>query len=101
MRREYRARRDALVRGLAAHLPLIRVHGISAGLHLYAELPAGWDEETVVAAARSAGLAAETVGPMRGVQAGRPPALVIGFARLAPHRISRAVHELAETLRTL
>lgn len=100
MRREYRARRDALVRALAAHLPLIRVHGISAGLHLYAELPEGWDEETVVAAARSAGFAAEPVGPMRTIAAGRPPALVIGFARLPPHRVTRAVHELAETLGT-
>ncbi|WP_449063990.1 aminotransferase-like domain-containing protein, partial [Planomonospora algeriensis] len=57
MRREYRARRDALVRALAEHLPEITVWGVSAGLHLFAELPGGWDERAVAAAARARGLA--------------------------------------------
>ncbi|MCT9932689.1 PLP-dependent aminotransferase family protein [Planotetraspora sp. A-T 1434] len=91
MRREYRARRDALVSALAEHLPAIAVQGVSAGLHLYARLPEGWDEVALAAAARAAGLAAEAVVP-----AHRRPGLVIGFARVPPHRITRAVRDLAD-----
>ncbi|MEZ0073467.1 PLP-dependent aminotransferase family protein [Planotetraspora sp. GP83] len=91
MRREYRARRDALVGALAEHLPAIAVQGVSAGLHLYARLPEGWDEAALAAAARAAGLAAEPVVP-----AHRRPGLVIGFARVPPHRITRAVRDLAD-----
>ncbi|MGW5262410.1 MocR-like pyridoxine biosynthesis transcription factor PdxR [Microbispora sp. NPDC004025] len=91
MRREYRRRRDALVRALAEHLPRVTVHGISAGLHLYAE-PDG-DPSGLVAAARAAGLSAEVVTPAHG-----PPGLVIGFARLPAHRVTEAVRALAATL---
>jgi GntR family transcriptional regulator/MocR family aminotransferase len=97
MRREYRARRDALVQALAEHLPEVSVHGISAGLHLYAELPAGWDEAALAEVARTAGLGAEPVAPMRA--ASGPPALVLGFARLPAHRIRSAVRSLAEAAR--
>lgn len=48
----YRARRDALVAALAAHLPDVTVGGVAAGLHAVAELPAKTDEAAVVAAAR-------------------------------------------------
>ncbi|MFF4773943.1 PLP-dependent aminotransferase family protein [Microtetraspora fusca] len=84
MRREYRRRRDALVRALAEQLPELTVHGISAGLHLYAELPGGWDARRTAEAARTCGLA---VDPL-------PSGLVIGFARLSEHRIADAVREL-------
>ena len=97
MRREYRARRDAMVRALAEHLPQVRVPGVAAGLHLYAELPPGWDEERVVAAATAAGLTADPVTPAR--TAPGPPAVVIGFARLPVHRIEAAVRELAAAVR--
>lgn len=97
VRREYRARRDALVRALAEHLPEARVPGVAAGLHLYAELPTGWDEERVVAAGIAAGLAVDPVTPMRATPG--PPGVVIGFARLPPHRIAAAVRELAASIR--
>jgi len=97
MRREYRARRDAMVRALAEHLPQVRVPGVAAGLHLYAELPPGWDEERVVAAAIAAGLAVDPVTPMRARPG--PPGVVIGFARLPVHRIAAAVRELAMNIR--
>nr|BFE83551.1 PLP-dependent aminotransferase family protein [Planobispora longispora] len=96
MRREYRARRDTLVRALAAHLPEITVHGVSAGLHLLAELPEGWDEGAVATAARECGLAAEPVGPMR--RRPGPPALVVGFARLPVHRTGEVVRAVAERI---
>ncbi|MEN3536981.1 PLP-dependent aminotransferase family protein [Microbispora sp. ZYX-F-249] len=88
MRREYRRRRDALVRALAEHLPWVTVHGISAGLHLYAEPDA--DPAGLVAAARAAGLSAEVVTSAHG-----SPGLVIGFARLPAHRVTEAVRALA------
>ncbi len=57
MRRRYRARRDALAAALDAHLPDARVHGVSAGIHLYVELPPGCDEDETVARAARAGVA--------------------------------------------
>jgi GntR family transcriptional regulator/MocR family aminotransferase len=96
MRREYRIRRDALVQALADHLPEVRVQGVSAGLHLYAELPHHWDEQAVATAARSQGLAVEPVAPQPGRTA--RPALVIGFARLPAHRITEAIHGMTARL---
>ncbi|GAA0378680.1 PLP-dependent aminotransferase family protein [Microbispora corallina] len=109
MRREYRDRRDALVLALAEHLPWIEAHGISAGLHLYAEYVPGPDVNALVMAAQAAGLAAEPVAPVLGTapppdgadrarpRAGRA-ALVIGFARLPARRIAQAVRELASMI---
>lgn len=92
MRREYRVRRDALVEALARDLPEVRVRGIEAGLHVYLELPEGWDAERLVAAARELGLVAAPVSRMRG--AGGPPAVVAGFARLPARRAAETVRGL-------
>ncbi|AQZ68766.1 Transcriptional regulator, GntR family domain / Aspartate aminotransferase [[Actinomadura] parvosata subsp. kistnae] len=89
MRREYRRRRDALVAALAQELPRITVRGIEAGLHVYLELPPGWDEERTAEAARQLGMSAEPVGPMRH-RPGRE-AVVVGFARLPAHRAAEVV----------
>ncbi|MGW0587974.1 MocR-like pyridoxine biosynthesis transcription factor PdxR [Streptosporangium sp. NPDC002607] len=96
MRRQYRARRDALVLALGEHLPEFTVRGVSAGLNLLAELPYGWDEASVVDRAEECGLAVEPVGPMR--YAPGPPALLMGFARLPGHRADQAVRALASAL---
>jgi GntR family transcriptional regulator/MocR family aminotransferase len=92
MRREYRRRRDALVKALADDLPEIRVRGIEAGLHAYLDLPEHWSEERVVACAVELGLAAEPVGPTRFTPG--PPAIVVGFARLPVHKAAEAVRGL-------
>ncbi|KAB8191195.1 aminotransferase class I/II-fold pyridoxal phosphate-dependent enzyme [Nonomuraea phyllanthi] len=92
MRREYRRRRDALVGALAEELPDVRVKGIEAGLHVYLELPDGWDELRAARAAKLAGLSVEPVGPMRGAPG--PPAVVAGFARLPAHKAFEAVRGL-------
>jgi GntR family transcriptional regulator / MocR family aminotransferase len=97
LRRRYRARRDALTGALARWLPGAVVHGVSAGIQLYVELPPGLDEAAVVAAAAERGVAVEGVAPLR--IAGGPPALVLGFARLPEHRIAEAVRLLAEAAR--
>ncbi|MEU7896663.1 PLP-dependent aminotransferase family protein [Nonomuraea sp. NPDC049152] len=92
MRREYRKRRDAMVRALAEHLPEVSVRGIEAGLHAYVDLPESWDEREVAAAAEAEGLSAEPVGPMRFAEG--PPAIVIGFARLPAHHAPDVVRRL-------
>jgi GntR family transcriptional regulator/MocR family aminotransferase len=95
LRRRYRARRDALTDALARWLPGAVVHGVSAGIQLYVELPPGHDEAAVVEAAAERGVAVEGVAPLR-IAAGGPPALVLGFARLPEHRLAEAIRLLAE-----
>ena len=97
LRRRYRARRDALTTAVARWLPGATVHGVSAGIQLYVELPTGCDEAAVVQAAAERGVAVEGVGPLR-VAGGGPPALVLGFARLPEHRLAHAVRLLAQAL---
>ncbi|GLY84821.1 PLP-dependent aminotransferase family protein [Actinoallomurus iriomotensis] len=97
MRRTYRDRRDAFVAALAERLPEVRVHGVSAGLHAYAELPGDCDEAAVVAGAAALGVAVEGVAPMHVGRPG-PPAIVVGYARLAEHRLAEAVGLLARAV---
>ncbi|GAA3233840.1 MocR-like pyridoxine biosynthesis transcription factor PdxR [Nonomuraea helvata] len=92
MRREYRRRRDALVTALGEELPEVRVRGIDAGLHVYLELPDGWDELRTTRAAQELGLSTEPVGPMR--ESPGPAAVVVGFARLPAHKAAEAVRGL-------
>ncbi|NKZ06354.1 MocR-like pyridoxine biosynthesis transcription factor PdxR [Actinomadura latina] len=100
MRRRYRARRDALAGALAARLPDARVHGVSAGIHLYVELPAGCDEDEVVARAARAGVA--VTGARSLWSAGRagtaPPALVLGYAGLSETRLVKAAELLGQAV---
>ncbi|MFG1962808.1 PLP-dependent aminotransferase family protein [Nonomuraea sp. NPDC049028] len=92
MRREYRRRRDALVKAVAEHLPEVRVRGIAAGLHAYLDLPPGSDEDAFVRPARELGLAADPVGPTRLTPG--PPGVVVGFARLPAHRAAGVIQGL-------
>jgi GntR family transcriptional regulator/MocR family aminotransferase len=97
MRRKYRARRDAFVAALSSCLPDVRVHGVSAGLQAYAELPASCDDVRVVDEAAALGVAVEGVTPMR-VSAPGPAAIVVGYARLPEHRLAEAVGLLADAV---
>ena len=99
MRRKYRDRRDAFVTALGDRLPSVRVHGVSAGLHAYAELPESCDETAVVTGAAALGVAVAGVSPMRVHHPG-PPAIVIGYARLTEHRLTEAVALLASAIET-
>jgi GntR family transcriptional regulator/MocR family aminotransferase len=98
-RQHYQRRRDALAAALRARLPRLRVHGVSAGLHLMLELEAGADEAAVIAAA-----AARLVG-VYGVRAHRmrprsgPPALVLGYGAMPEDAIAPGVALLAAALR--
>src|SRR4029453_16635502 len=95
MRRRYRARRDAMVKSLARWLPGAAVPGGAAGPHLSPEPPPGLDRDAGVRAAAERGVAVQAAAPLRAGR-DRPPALMLGFARLAEHRIADAVRLLAE-----
>jgi GntR family transcriptional regulator/MocR family aminotransferase len=104
-RREYHARRDRLVARLAERLPDCRVEGASGGLHLLLRLPAGADEDAVVAALAERrihirGLAGYRLAA-RGDAAGGgalEPALVVGYGRLGLASIDAAVEALREAV---
>ncbi|GAA0600444.1 MocR-like pyridoxine biosynthesis transcription factor PdxR [Actinomadura livida] len=100
MRRRYRYRRDALAKALDVHLPNAMVHGVSAGIHLYVELPAGLDENEVVARAARAGVAVAGARPMWSpARAGdAPPALVLGYARLTETHLVKAAELLGQAV---
>jgi GntR family transcriptional regulator/MocR family aminotransferase len=93
----YRARRDALVAALERLLPDCPPAGVAAGLHLVVHLPPGTDELAVLGAARSRGLGLSGISEHR-VKPG-PPALLLGYGRLAEPAIEPAVRLLADSLR--
>ena len=99
MRQRYRSRRDTLVDALARHIPGSRAHGVSAGQHLYIELPPDTDEEAVVARARERGLDVPGGGEYRLASTG-PAALVLGFAGLSERVIEDVVERLADAATT-
>ena len=93
----YRGRRDALVAALARHLPEARPTGVAAGLHLVVELPEGTDERSLLDRARErdvglAGLSEHAVAPA-------PPALLLGYGRIAEPAIEAGVRALRDSLR--
>ncbi|WP_433467259.1 PLP-dependent aminotransferase family protein [Spirillospora sp. CA-128828] len=100
MRRRYRTRSDALVGALAENLPGAVVRGVSAGIHLYVELPDGCDEDAVVARAARAGVSVAGARQMwsRGRAADAPPALVLGYARLSEPRLVKAAQLLGQAV---
>jgi hypothetical protein len=69
----------------------VRVQGAAAGLYAALHLPAELDEQKVLAAARSRGIALEGLG-------GATPGLVVGYANLSDAAIEPAVAELAASV---
>ncbi|RSN44264.1 MocR-like pyridoxine biosynthesis transcription factor PdxR [Actinomadura sp. WAC 06369] len=87
LRRRHRARRDAMIRAIAEHLPAATVHGAAAGLHLTVTLAAGDDEggaidRAVAAAALDRGVKAHPLSWH--CQRPHPPGLVLGYAAGVP-----------------
>jgi GntR family transcriptional regulator/MocR family aminotransferase len=91
-RRRYRRRREALLEALASKLPGMPVSGAAAGLYVVVGLPETVNEQAVLAAARSRGIALEAAGSTS-------PALVVGYANLSDAAVSQAVDELAKSVR--
>jgi GntR family transcriptional regulator/MocR family aminotransferase len=100
-RRRYRARRDALVAAVAAHLPGARVTGLAAGLHATVRLAEPVDGLALMAAAsrRSVGVYPLGYGYMdpRPVDDG----LILGYANLAEPAIEEGIRRLALALAEL
>lgn len=94
VRRSLRERRSALVTAVRRYLPVARISGIAAGLHIMIELPAGVDDVGLVERARAEGLDPVALSPLRGAAPG-PPGLVLGYASHPPHELARAVRMLA------
>jgi GntR family transcriptional regulator / MocR family aminotransferase len=114
-RLSYRRRREHLARALRQHAPGARLAGVAAGLHAVVELPAGRQEQEVIAEAAARGLALAglsefAAGPRdrttagqqacaaRPVAAGRAPALVVGFAAPAASAYTTAIARLCAVL---
>jgi GntR family transcriptional regulator/MocR family aminotransferase len=93
----YRARRDALVAALAEELPDCRPAGVAAGLHLVVHLPPDADEPAVLERARSRDMGLYGLSEHR-IEPG-PPALLLGYGRIAEAAIAPAVAELAAAVR--
>ena len=97
-RRRYRARRDALVRAVARHLPGARVTGLAAGLHAIVRLDREVDGQELIEAARRRSVAVYPLGyaymQARAVHDG----LVLGYANLVEPAIEEGIRRLARAL---
>jgi GntR family transcriptional regulator/MocR family aminotransferase len=97
MRLIYRGRRDALLAGLARHLPAFEPLGASAGLHVMARLPVGLDEMELVRAATTDGIGLSGAGETY-VGAG-VPGLVFGYGVISERGIADALGRVGTILR--
>src|SRR5262249_60427992 len=95
--RPYRRRRDLLLHALSTYLPGQRPQGAAAGMQLLLPLPAGADDVAIAKAAVRHGICLTPLSPMH-----LPPSpaqgLLLGFGRLAEHRIPGAARALATAL---
>ncbi|WP_020657497.1 PLP-dependent aminotransferase family protein [Amycolatopsis benzoatilytica] len=103
MRLTYRRRRDQLVAALAEHAPHTRVTGLSAGLQVLVDVPAGEEDAVVQGSAWQGsawqGLAVYGIGAFRHPDAPADrDALVIGFSTPSASAWSGALAALCRVL---
>ena len=102
VRDSYRQRRDALVSAVAENMKGATITGLDAGHHALLQLPAGVDEERIVARARAAGIAVRGLSDYRVTPDDEaphdllPPALVIGFGNVTTRQIREGIGVLGE-----
>jgi GntR family transcriptional regulator/MocR family aminotransferase len=99
MRTTYQRRRGALLDALATHAPQVQLHGLAAGIHAVASLPAGADEHAITAAAAERSIGLYPMGRYRIRPQPQPPQLVLGFGALTPPEISRGIRSIADLLK--
>jgi GntR family transcriptional regulator/MocR family aminotransferase len=97
-RRRYRARRDALVRAVAEHLPGARVTGVAAGLHAIVALGRAVDAQSLVRAAREHGVGVYPLGYAFASPRAEHEGLVLGYANLSEPAIAEGIRRLARAL---
>ncbi|MCA9920164.1 MAG: PLP-dependent aminotransferase family protein, partial [Anaerolineales bacterium] len=98
MRREYQARRDALVTAVSHHLAgAVTLGDVACGMHAVAYLADELDEDEIVQKAHAAGMA---VLPLARDYFGQPrqKGLVLGFTDLPPEAIETQIAKLATTI---
>jgi GntR family transcriptional regulator/MocR family aminotransferase len=100
-RRRYRARRDALVRSVARHLPGARVTGVAAGLHAVVRLPSAVDGAAIVEAAAARSVGVYALGYCYAEVRRRHDGLILGYANLPEPAIDEGVRRLAEAYATV
>jgi GntR family transcriptional regulator/MocR family aminotransferase len=99
LRARYRARRDRLVALLAERAPAVRPVGISAGLRVLLELPAGGPSEAeLIERAARQGVELFPVGPCYHGGHEGPDGLVVGYAALPEHAFEAGLAALAALL---
>jgi GntR family transcriptional regulator/MocR family aminotransferase len=99
VRRRQRHRRDALLAGLRADLPAVRVEGVAAGLHLLVSLPQLDGRVTDTELARRIAEAGVWVHPLSWHRhRPGPPGLVLGYAAQPPDRLHEAGRRIARVL---
>lgn len=117
-RARYRTRRERLAAVVAEHLPGCRLRGLPAGLQAVLELPAGADEDAVVARAARDGLDLLPLGAYavdasmadpsprgsgrstgRTARDARAPAVVVGYGAPRDHQVERAFDALVRAVR--
>jgi DNA-binding transcriptional MocR family regulator len=95
---ELRSRRDVLLSELAARCPQLHVrHVPRGGLHLWADLPAGSDDEQLAADALRAGVLVGAGTPYYPAEAVRP-GLRLSFASATVDDLRDGVRRLASVL---
>jgi GntR family transcriptional regulator/MocR family aminotransferase len=99
MRRQYEARRDALLAGLRRDLPSLQVSGVAAGLHLLIRLPDRAAEARTVECLVERGIWITPLSRYRRRSA--DAGIVVSFARLAPHHATAVSRQMASALRDL
>jgi GntR family transcriptional regulator / MocR family aminotransferase len=100
-RRQYQARRRALIAALAQRLPDAAIDGATAGLHLIAWMPEDAEEAQISDAAARRAVAIHTLHHDAIVTSPRPPALLLGYGLIAEPAIARAVELLADSVRSV
>lgn len=79
---------------LSRHLPQLNVNGASAGLHLHVDLPHGYDEDVLVAAAARKGVAV-LGGATFFIEGECSPSLVLGYGDISDDAIEPGIKKLA------
>ncbi|MGP0052289.1 MAG: PLP-dependent aminotransferase family protein [Solirubrobacteraceae bacterium] len=98
MRRVYGARRDALIKALAAQAPGIALHGLAAGFHAVADLRADADELAIIEQARERSVGLYGMSAYRSGGRSGPPQLVLGFGNLTEAVIERGIGAISDLL---
>jgi GntR family transcriptional regulator / MocR family aminotransferase len=91
----YRARRDALVTALAAHMPDLRVGGVAAGLSVALYLRAGSNDREIERSASDAGIRVQALSRYA-IEDRGDCGLVIGYGRMHASAIEPAIAALGQ-----